>query len=41
MRVAFCTVALLALACLLARAGRVGLAGDYLDPVGKLGGNES
>jgi hypothetical protein len=40
MRVAFCTVALLALACLLVRAGRVGLAGDYIDPVGKLGAQD-
>src|ERR1035441_1698836 len=36
MRRAFCAVALLALACLLVRAARVGLAGDYIDPVGKI-----
>jgi 4-amino-4-deoxy-L-arabinose transferase-like glycosyltransferase len=36
MRRAFCAVALLALACLLVRAARVGLAGDYVDPVGKI-----
>jgi hypothetical protein len=36
MRAAFCAVALLALACLLIRASRVGLAGDYVDPIGKI-----
>src|SRR5436305_12986743 len=36
MRRAFCAVALLAIACLLPRAARVGLAGDYVDPVGKI-----
>ncbi len=36
MRRAFCAVALLALACLLVRAARVGLAGDTIDPVGKI-----
>ena len=33
---AFCAVALLALACLLVRAARVGMTGDYIDPVGKI-----
>src|SRR5262245_44015743 len=36
MRRAFCAVALLALACLLPRAARVGLAGDYVDPIGRI-----
>jgi hypothetical protein len=36
MRWAFCAVALLALACLLVRAARVGMAGDTIDPVGKI-----
>src|ERR1041384_7313627 len=36
MRAAFCAIALLALACLLIRAARVGIAGDYVDPVGHL-----
>jgi 4-amino-4-deoxy-L-arabinose transferase-like glycosyltransferase len=36
MRRALCAVALLALACLLIRAARVGLAGDYVDPIGKI-----
>jgi hypothetical protein len=36
MQRAFCAVALLALLSLLVRAGRVGLAGDYVDPVGKI-----
>lgn len=36
MRAAYCTVAFLALACLLARAARVGLAGDYVDPIGRI-----
>jgi Dolichyl-phosphate-mannose-protein mannosyltransferase len=36
MRRALCAVALLALACLLVRAARVGLAGDYIDPVSKI-----
>lgn len=33
---AFSLVAMLALACLLLRSARVGLAGDYVDPVGKI-----
>jgi len=36
MRAAYCAVALLALAFLLLRASRTGLAGDYLDPIGKV-----
>ena len=36
MRRALCAVALLALACLLVHAARVGLAGDYIDPIGKI-----
>jgi hypothetical protein len=36
MRRALCAVALLALACLLVRAARVGLAGDYIDPISKI-----
>ncbi len=36
MRSALLAVAALALACLLIRAARVGLAGDYIDPVGKI-----
>ncbi len=36
MRRAFYAVALLALACLLPRAARVGLAGDYVDPLGRI-----
>jgi 4-amino-4-deoxy-L-arabinose transferase-like glycosyltransferase len=36
MRRALCAVALLALACLLIRAARVGLAGDYIDAIGKI-----
>jgi hypothetical protein len=36
MRGALCVVAVLALACLLIRAARVGLAGDYVDPIGKI-----
>ncbi len=36
MRRALCAVALLALACLLIRAARVGLAGDYIDPISKI-----
>jgi len=36
MRRALCAVALLALACLLLRASRVGLAGDYIDPISKI-----
>jgi 4-amino-4-deoxy-L-arabinose transferase-like glycosyltransferase len=36
MRRAFCAVALLALACLLVRAARVGLAGDYVDPISRI-----
>jgi len=33
---ALCGVALLALVCLLVRSARVGLAGDYVDPIGKI-----
>ena len=33
---ALCAVALLAAACLLLRAARLGLAGDYVDPIGKI-----
>ena len=33
---ASCAVALLALACLLVRSARVGLAGDYVDPISKV-----
>src|SRR3954451_13476756 len=36
MRRALISVALLALACLLIRAARVGLAGDYIDPISKI-----
>ena len=36
MRRTLCAVALLALACLLVRSARVGLAGDYVDPVSKV-----
>ncbi|HEV3201324.1 MAG TPA: glycosyltransferase family 39 protein [Bryobacteraceae bacterium] len=36
MQRALCAVALLALACLLLRSARVGLAGDYVDPIGKI-----
>ncbi|MCX6632113.1 MAG: glycosyltransferase family 39 protein [Candidatus Solibacter sp.] len=36
MRRALCAVALLALACLLVRAARVGLAGDYIDAISKI-----
>ena len=36
MRRALCAVALLALACLLVRGARVGLAGEYIDPIGKI-----
>jgi hypothetical protein len=36
MQRAFCAVALLALVCLLFRAGRVGLAGDYVDPISRI-----
>src|SRR5689334_18345520 len=36
MRAAFCVAALLAMACLLLRASRVGLAGDFVDPIGKI-----
>ena len=36
MRIALCGVALLALACLLVRAARVGIAGEYVDPIGKI-----
>jgi hypothetical protein len=36
MQRAFWAVAMLALACLLLRSARVGLAGDYVDPIGKV-----
>ena len=36
MQRALCAVAVLALACLLLRSARVGLAGDYVDPIGKV-----
>jgi len=36
MRAAFCAVALLAMACLLFRASRIGLAGDFVDPIGRI-----
>jgi len=36
MRLALCAVALLALASLLVRSARVGLAGDYVDPISKV-----
>lgn len=36
MRRALCAVALLALACLLVRAARVGLAGDYIDKISNI-----
>src|ERR1039457_2760591 len=36
MRRALCAVALLALACLMVRAARVGLAGDYIDSISKI-----
>src|SRR5579872_6076473 len=36
MKRALCAVALVSLACLLIRAARVGLAGDYIDPVGRI-----
>src|SRR5271157_1645501 len=36
MQRALCAVALLALACLLFRAARVGMAGDYVDPIGRI-----
>src|SRR5579883_1919132 len=36
MRPAFCAVTVLALACLLIRADRVGMAGAYVDPIGKI-----
>ena len=37
---AFAAAAVFALACLLARSARVGLAGDYLDPVGRIGAQD-
>ena len=40
MRLAFAAVATIALACLLLRAGRVGMAGDYLDPVSRIGAQD-
>jgi len=40
MRLAFCAVAVIALACLLIRAGRLGMAGDYLDPFGHIGAQD-
>lgn len=36
MRRAFCAVVLLALACLLPRAARIGMTGDYVDNIGKI-----
>lgn len=36
MKRAFCAVAVLSLACLLIRAARVGMAGDYVDPLSKI-----
>lgn len=36
MKPAFCAVAVLSLACLLLRAARVGMAGDYVDPISKI-----
>jgi Dolichyl-phosphate-mannose-protein mannosyltransferase len=36
MRRAFCAVVLLALACLLPRAVRIGMTGDYVDAIGKV-----
>ena len=36
MRWALSAVAMLALACLLLRSARLGIAGDYVDPVGKV-----
>ncbi|HEV2445350.1 MAG TPA: glycosyltransferase family 39 protein, partial [Candidatus Sulfopaludibacter sp.] len=36
MKRAWCAVALLSLACLLIRAARVGMAGDYVDPVSRI-----
>ncbi|HYW48206.1 MAG TPA: glycosyltransferase family 39 protein [Bryobacteraceae bacterium] len=36
MQRALCAVAVLALACLLLRSARVGLAGDYVDPAGRI-----
>ena len=36
MKRALCAVAVLALACLLIRAARVGMAGDYVDPISKI-----
>jgi len=40
MRLAFCAVALSALACLLLRAGRLGMAGDYIDPFSHIGAQD-
>ena len=40
MKPAFCAVAVLALACLLWRAARVGMAGDYVDPLSKIAAQE-
>jgi len=40
MRLAFCAVALVALACLVVRAGRLGMAGDYIDPFSRLGAQD-
>lgn len=40
MRLAFCAVALVALACLLVRADRLGMAGDYLDPFSHIGAQD-
>jgi hypothetical protein len=40
MRLVCSAVAIVALACLLVRAGRLGMAGDYVDPVGKIGAQD-
>lgn len=40
MRLAFGAAALLALACLLLRAGRLGMAGDYIDPFSHIGAQD-
>ena len=40
MRRAFAAATLLALACLLVRAGRLGMAGDYIDPFTRIGAQD-
>jgi hypothetical protein len=40
MRVAFCAAAVVALTCLLLRAGRTGMAGDYVDPIARIGAQD-